>query len=150
MRKAIASALVVAASWGSGCGSEAGPLPPGCRVAPSQVYTALRAAPGLVRLPGGARLSTCVKRAREDAELQNVGASYTQTADALARQLSGSDAAALRLGYLIAATRRGASTTNGIATELVRRLEQTTGLDGPPAARRSAFERGIRAGKRSG
>ncbi len=61
-----------------------------------------------------------------------------------------SDAAALQLGYLIAAARLGAQRTNGVGLELQRRLEQSVGLDGPPPARRAAFERGDAAGRHSG
>jgi hypothetical protein len=71
-------------------------------------------------------------------------------ADGLAARIPSSDRAAIRLGYLIGATRRGAERTNGIHAELVRRLEQSVGVDGPPAARRAAFERGLAAGARTG
>jgi len=114
------------------------------------VAAALRGAPRAVRLADGTRLSTCLKRAQQDGDLQQVGVIFTQAADALAVQARRSDDAAIRLGYLIAAARRGARTTNGVASELVRRLEQSTGLDGPPAPHRAAFDRGIAAGERLG
>ena len=112
--------------------------------------TALRAAPGQVRLDDGTPLSTCLRRARSDADLQQVGRVFTAAADGLALQASRSDTAALRLGYLIAAARRGARTSNGVAAELLRRLESAPGLDGPPAAHRPAFDRGMVAGERDG
>ena len=94
--------------------------------------------------------SSASDRARSEAELQDVGITFTQVADTLAARLPRSDAAALQLGYLIAAARRGAARTNGVGLELQRRLEQTVPLDGPPPARRAAFERGAAAGRRTG
>jgi hypothetical protein len=143
---ALAGTAVIA----TGCGTDQAKLPRSCLQGPAQISVALGTAPGPVRLYDGTRLSTCVRRAREDAQLQEVGAIFTRAADGLATQVARSDAAALRLGYLVAATRRGASTTNGVAAELMRHMEQTVGLDGPPAARRGAFEQGLAAGKRSG
>jgi hypothetical protein len=64
--------------------------------------------------------------------------------------VDGNDTAALELGYLIGAVRKGARTTNGIHAEIVRRLEQVTGLDGPSPRRRAAYGRGLRAGERHG
>jgi hypothetical protein len=103
-----------------------------------------------VALTDGTSLSECVDRARSDADLQNLGALYTQVADALAVQLPSSDRAALELGYLVGAARRGALHTNGIHEELVRRLEQADGVSGAPAARRATYERGVAAGRRDG
>jgi hypothetical protein len=114
------------------------------------VVAALGTAPGPVQLDGDTRLSTCLRRAQRDADLQRVGVIFTQAADGLALRARGSDTAAVRLGYLIAAARRGARRTNGVAVELVRRLEQSSGLDGPPGAHRAAFERGLAAGERHG
>jgi hypothetical protein len=71
-------------------------------------------------------------------------------ADGLAARAAASDTAARQLGDLIAAAGRGAARTNGVGVELQRRLEQTVGLDGPPPARRAAFERGRAAGRRTG
>ena len=91
-----------------------------------------------------------MERARSDADIQTVGTVLTRTADALAGTMARSDGAALQLGYLIGAVRKGARHTNGIHQELVRRVEQAIGLDGPPARRRAAFDRGLAAGERSG
>jgi hypothetical protein len=95
-------------------------------------------------------LSTCIERARADAEIQTVGSIYTRVADELAARARASNGAALRLGYLIGAARRGARRTSGIHEELVRRLEQTVGLGGPAPARRPSFNRGLAAGARTG
>jgi hypothetical protein len=143
---AIAAALLALA----GCGEEDRPLPAACNQGAQPIVRALQAAPAQVLLAGTTTLSTCVERARSDADIQAVGAQLTAVADHLATRLGRSDPAALQLGYLIGAARRGSRHTSGIHEELVRRLEQTAGPDGPPPPRRSAFRRGEAAGERSG
>jgi hypothetical protein len=133
-----------------GCGDEDRPLPAACASGPAPAVRALGTAPGPVRLAGGTKLSSCVERARSDADIQTVGTALTRTADVLVGAMDRSDEAALQLGYLIGAVRKGARHTNGIHEELVRRVEQAIGLDGPPAPRRAAFDRGLVAGERSG
>jgi hypothetical protein len=145
---AVALAAVVLAS--AGCRTGNAELPAVCKKGARRLAAALQAAPKAVRLEDGTRLSRCVHDARADADLQTVGTVYTQVADALASRLPTSESAAVELGYLTGAVRRGASGTNGTATELVRRVEQAPGLAGPPADRRASYERGIAAGRRSG
>ena len=70
--------------------------------------------------------------------------------DALATEAPRSDAAALRLGYLVGATHRGAARTSGLHAELIRRLESSAGLEDAPAARRAAYARGLAAGRARG
>jgi hypothetical protein len=150
MGRGCASVLAAIAVVAPGCDAGRPTPPASCLAGAGHVSSALRSAPGAVRLEDGTRLSTCLNRARRDADLQQVGLIFTQAADALATQAHRSDVAAVRLGYLIAAARRGARTTNGVGMELVRRLEQSPGLDGPPAAHRAAFEQGMAAGERHG
>ena len=150
MLRLTASALALAAFTGAGCGRDEVGLPAACQAGSEQIAAALHAAPQRVALRDGTRLSSCVGLASQDGELQTVGATFTRVADDLARQMPARDAAAVQLGYLIGATRRGASETNGIHLELVRRLDQTVGLDGAPPHRRAAFQRGLAAGSRRG
>ena len=150
MPRVVAPALVVIALGGSGCADRERALPTACTEGGRAVAVALRAAPDPVALRDGTRLSTCVERARADAEIQNVGSIYTRVADELALQARASNVAALRLGYLIGAARRGARRTSGIHEELVRRLEQAVGLGGPTSDRRPSFNRGLAAGARTG
>jgi hypothetical protein len=150
LRRAVALAALSAALAAGGCGNDERPLPAACATDVPPIARALARAPAPVKLDGGTSLSTCVERARSDADIQTVGSVFTRTADELAGRVDRSDAAALQLGYLIAAVRKGARHTSGIHEELVRRVEQTTGLDGAPRARRAAFDRGLAAGERSG
>jgi hypothetical protein len=151
-RRLVAAALGLVALLllAGGCGDQEDPLPRVCTGGSRTITAALREAPGRVVLPGGTRLSTCVERARGDADLQAVGAIFTRAADELAAQARASDQAALQLGYLVGAARRGARETSGIHEELVRRLEQAVGIDGAPAPRRAAYGRGLVAGERGG
>ena len=148
-RKTAAWAALAAAAF-AGCGQDANGPPAACTEGAGPLLAALRAAPSAVRLRDGTRLSQCVESARQDGEIQTLGSLFTAAAHSLARAMPASDAAATRLGYLIAATRRGAGRTNGIHLELVRRLEQTIGIDGPPGARRRAFAEGQAAGRSLG
>jgi hypothetical protein len=148
MRCRVAVALALVAL--TGCGTEDEALPGACNDGALEIEDALSHAPGRVTLRDGVSLSTCIERARSDGDLQEIGSFYVFVADRLAARVPRSDPAALRLGYLIGATRRGASRTNGIHDELVRRVEQTIGIDGAPPARQRAFRRGLAAGARNG
>ena len=143
-------ALALATLAAAGCGEDDRPLPAACATGPGPAVRALTSAPGPVRLAGGTKLSSCVERARSDADLQTVGSVLTRTADELAGAMDRSDEAALQLGYLVGAVRKGARHTSGIHEELVRRVEQAIGVDGAPPPRRAAFDRGLAAGERSG
>jgi hypothetical protein len=149
-RRTAAALAAAGALTAGGCGQADTTFPAACHEGTRAIQKALESAPGPVALAGGTTLSTCVNHARDGADLQTVGAFYTAVADGLAAQSKGSDSAALRLGYLLGATRRGARTTNGIHEELVRRLEQSARRDGAAPARRAAFRRGLAAGGRHG
>lgn len=149
-RRASAFAALAATLALAGCGSEDKSLPAACSAGPRPVTRALGAAPGPVRLEGGVRLSTCVQRASSEADIQTMGFVLIRAADELSARVAASDEAALELGYLIGAVRRGARHTSGIHQEMVRRVEQTTGPDGAPPARSAAFRQGLAAGERTG
>ena len=140
-------ALVVA-----GCGGEKPPLAAGCTDDATTLLRALETAPGEVVLSDGARLSECVRNARTDGELQNVGVSMSAAADRLlVRAQAGDEQAALGLGYLAGAARRGGDRSNGVGVELVRRIELRAGAltrEGPATAQ--AVQRGLRAGQANG
>lgn len=134
----------------AGCASEDERVPAACLDGPATIEQALERAPAAVTLADGTRLSTCVNRARGDSELQTLGASLIVVADRLSARAATEIPAALRLGYLRGAMRRGLRTNKDLAANLARRLEQTTALqEGSPAAR-AALHRGVRAGEDGG
>lgn len=143
---------VVLALLLAGCAAaQDDPMPDACLAAPASFVQALAPAPAPVRLDGGTRLSTCVKRARTDSELQALGVSMTTAADTLRDRLAADPGAAAGLGYLLAAVRAGAAGNQGLTVQLRRKVEgATTPAPDAPDAVRSAFARGLRAGASSG
>jgi hypothetical protein len=154
MGSVLAAVLAVA---GCGGGDEA-ILAAGCTQDDGSVVAALEGAPDEVLLEDGTRLSDCVANGMDDADLQSIGITYHRAAERLrdeAREGGGgatSEEAALRLGYLVGATRKGAAGTNGVMAELQRRIENVAGRysDRATPAGRSALERGLEAGERLG
>ena len=144
-------ALLAAASLAA-CGAADTPLDEACMSGAGAIERALARAPAPVTLPSGTRLSQCVSNARSDADLQTAGAVLTRAADHLAAQARTRDArAALRLGYLVGAARRGAKRTAGIHAELQRHIERAAAvLDGASARVAGAFASGQRAGEATG
>jgi hypothetical protein len=131
----------------AGCGDDEERVPAACMEGPAAVRAALADAPGPVRLDG-TPLSACLVEGASGGELQAVGTSFLQAASPLAREARENPGgrAALELGYLVGAARRGGS-TQGIHAELLRRLEQElAGVD----TRSRAFVRGERAGRNAG
>jgi hypothetical protein len=127
------------------------PVPTGCVGDPATIVRALARAPGAVTLPDGTRLSTCVRRARGDGDLQALGMSLISVADALRARVATDPGAAAGLGYLDGAVRAGVAVNQGLAAELGRRIERATALaDDAPQAARAARARGLLAGETSG
>jgi hypothetical protein len=143
-------ALAICAIALAGCSTDDDPsLPAACTEGAEAVRVALRAAPAKVRLDGGVPLSGCLIQKSAGTQVQVVGAAYVDAATALAvsaRRHPGGRAA-LELGYLIGAARRGGSTTQGIHSELLRRLDQELATVDTASP---AFRRGERAGRREG
>jgi hypothetical protein len=139
-------ALALAVAGGCGKDSDRG-LPAACPADSDQVMAALRKAPAPVRIDGVA-LSECLTRRSSPEEVQRVGANYVEAAAGLSRDARRRPhgPAALRLGYLVGAAHRGASATEGVHSELIRRLDQE--LRSVPSS--PARRRGERAGRRSG
>jgi hypothetical protein len=130
------------ALWG--CGNEDERPAAACTASPDAVVSALDAAPGRVRVEGVA-LSSCLTEGSDSDDVQRVGTTYVEAAAILSRRASRRPEgdAALRLGYLVGAVRRGGRGTHGIHSELIRRLEQER-------LGSRAFRGGERAGLRSG
>jgi hypothetical protein len=148
---ALAIALTLAAA---GCTKDEPVMPSACTDTRAAGYVAaLRTAPGEVRLPGGTRISECLRRVRSDAELQNLGAVLFAVAEELgARAREQRDTAAARqLGYLAGAARAGAARSNGISSELSRRIDSAgRGIDESSATLARALREGLVAGRAHG
>jgi ABC-type sugar transport system substrate-binding protein len=156
-RRRVMAAVLAAALALAGCGEGEAVLSAGCTEDDGTVVSALEGAPEEVVLPDGTRLSDCVAHGLDDADLQNIGITYHRAAERLRTRAeegggAASEEAALRLGYLVGATRKGASRTNGVMAELQRRIENVAGryTDEASPAGRSALERGLEAGERLG
>ena len=115
MRCRAALAVSLALAFGA-CTKDAPPLPSACIDTDRDGYErALARAPGAVTLPGGTPISTCLRRVRTDADLQNLGSTVHGVAEDLAERARKDDAdAALALGFLSAAVSRGAARSSGI------------------------------------
>ena len=134
------------------CGATSAPLDEACLSSPGAIERALARAPRPVTLPSGTRLSQCVANARSDSDLQSAGTVLTRAADHLSAAAREGDArAALRLGYLVGAARRGARRTAVIHAELQRHIERAAAvLDGAGASITGALVHGQRAGEATG
>jgi phosphoribosylformimino-5-aminoimidazole carboxamide ribonucleotide (ProFAR) isomerase len=124
-------------------------VPAACEENAQAIRSALTRAPGDVRLSGGVRISSCFQQAASPADVQNLGAIFVDAADALAARVRAAphSHAAVELGYLIGAVRRGARTDTGVHYESERRVEQE--LAGVPTGT-PEFRRGLEAGRRAG
>jgi hypothetical protein len=147
--QAVAIVLVAGALLSSGCseGGEEG-VSASCRQGSAALSEALRDAPGRVTL-GRTPLSDCIKDTSRTADLHDVGQAYVyvaaRLADVAAEDPDGT--AAMQLGYLMGALRRGRVGAQGVGYELTRRMRsevQRVDVSSP------AFRRGERAGRKRG
>jgi hypothetical protein len=125
MRAPIAIALVLLLPvLGNGCGSQDDATPVACLEGSRAYVDALAAAPGQVRLGGETAISDCLSENQPGGHLATVGAALVEAATELNAEarVEPGGAANLQLGYLIGAVERGAERTEGIHTDLVRRL----------------------------
>jgi hypothetical protein len=149
---ACLAALAVA-----GCGSQGGDSTPvACLEGEAAYLVALRAAPGEVKLAGETPISDCLAENQQAGDLATVGETLVTTATKLnaeARAQPGGDAS-LRLGYLIGAAQRGAEKTEGIHSDLIRRLTVAARFapDAEPLSKQflAAYGKGFAAGRASG
>jgi hypothetical protein len=149
VRRALVWAAVSATALAGGCGGD-DKAPAACGAGARTVLGALQRAPGHVALEDGTLISTCVKRSLGAGEIQTLGFTYVAAANSELKLMRRTDDAALRLGFLVGAVRRGANKTNGVQLELVRRLDQVAGVGGPSGPRRAAYRRGVAAGEDHG
>lgn len=124
MRRLLALCALALLLVAAGCGPPDDTTPVACLEGSGAYLRALRRAPGEVTLDDGTPISGCLVENQKGGELATVGTAMLTAATKLnaeARQDPGGDAN-LRLGYLLGAAERGASKTNGIHVELIRRL----------------------------
>src|SRR4051794_29085111 len=156
-RLALLALALCAPAGAAACGGGGDPpgQDPACIASAPAIERALGRAPAAVTLDSGTRLSDCVAHAQSDADLQNTGLVLTRVADDLSSRAQRGDAqAALGLGYLVGAARRGAAHTSGIHAELQHRMESAARPLSEEAGRSPtitrALARGLRAGEATG
>jgi hypothetical protein len=138
---------LIAAALLTGCGQD-DELPAACHSGERAVTAALAAAPGPVRL-GGTAISDCMTDAADASDLQGLGLAVNGTAAKLGDVAAHrpNSVQAVRLGYLVGAVHRGSKHSQGLHSELVRRLDLEAGRVDQASP---AFRRGERAGLRLG
>jgi hypothetical protein len=118
------TAFLVAFALAAGCGSSDDSTPVACLEGPEAYERALSAAPDEVLLEGETLISECLAPNQSSGDLTRIGEALIETATELnaeARAEPGGDAN-LQLGYLLGAVERGAEESEGIHSDLVRRL----------------------------
>ncbi len=116
---AVCAVLLVA-----GCGQPDDKTPVACLEGSGTYLRALGAAPGAVTLDGETPISDCLAENQKAGDLATVGTTMLAVATKLnaeARAEPGGEAN-LQLGYLLGAAERGAESTAGIHSDLIRRL----------------------------
>jgi hypothetical protein len=156
MRFAAAALLAALALAGVGCGNQDDSTPVACLEGAPAYEKALRDAPGEVLLRGETPISDCLASNQQAGDLSRVGEAMVETATSLsaqAREEDGGDAA-VQLGYLIGAAQQGAESSEGIHSDLVRRLTVAARYapGGQPlsGAFMRSYEAGYAAGRREG
>lgn len=157
MRARLALGLLAAlALVASGCGNNQDSSTPVACLEGTGVYIrALSAAPGEATLDGETPISDCLAERQEGGDLANVGEALVETATTLnaeAREEPGGPAN-VRLGYLLGAVERGAAETEGIHTDLLRRLTVAARYSPRPplpATFQRAYREGFEAGRDHG
>jgi hypothetical protein len=146
---ALVTLLLLSAN---GCGAPSDHTPVACLEGARAYLRALGRAPGEVRLAGETPISDCLAQNQAGGDLATVGMATVAAATKLnaAARAEPGGAANLQLGYLLGAATRGAEDTEGIHTDLVRRLVAAARYSPenrplPPAFLR-AYRRGYDAG----
>lgn len=113
------------AALAAGCGKGEATTPDACFEGSGAYLQALADAPSGVEVGGTAPISDCLAQNQDAGELSQVGEALVEAATRLnaeARAEPGGQAN-LELGYLLGAVKRGAEDTEGIHSDLLRRLE---------------------------
>jgi hypothetical protein len=148
--------LALLTAIAGGCGKQDNSTPVACLEGANAYIRALSAAPGEVLLAGKTPISDCLARNQEGGELATVGEALVEAATRLnaeGRAHPGGDAN-LQLGYLLGAVQRGAGKTEGIHSDLVRRLTVAArfapGAQPLTAEFLETYRRGFDAGRERG
>lgn len=157
MRLSIAIAFAcLLAALAAGCGKQDDSTPVACLEGRETYLAALADAPGAVKLAADTPISECLAENQQGGELATVGEAMVETATELngeARAVP-SGPAALRLGYLVGAAQRGAENTEGIHSDLLRRLtvaaRYAPGRETLSPAFLAGYRRGFDAGHAGG
>jgi hypothetical protein len=151
-----AFALLLICAFAVGCGGQDDSTPVACLEGAGTYERALRDAPGEVLLGGKTPISDCLAPNQKPGDLARVGEATVRAAtklNAAARAQQGGDAA-VQLGYLLGAAQRGAEDSEGIHSDLVRRLtvaaRYAPGRDPLSQQLLSAYREGFDAGKAGG
>lgn len=152
---AVACAAALLAGCGGGRGDDA-ETPAACLEGSTAYVKALAAAPGKVALAGETPIGECLTENQGGGDLATVGEALVSAATELnaeAREDPGGQAT-LELGYLVGAVKRGADGTEGIHTDLIRRLVVAArfapGDDPLSPAFMATYEEGFDAGRAGG
>jgi hypothetical protein len=157
MRRSALPALFVAVATAAGCGSaDENATPVACLNGPKPYSEALQKAPSAVRLDGETPISDCLVKNQSAGDLAQLGTilvGLTTDLNSEARKDPGG-APTVELGYLIGAVTRGADETQGIHSELVRRLEAAALFSPagkpPPPPFDQTYQSGYAAGRDDG
>ena len=124
MRRAFVLCVLALFLIAAGCGQPSDTTPVACLEGEGAYLKVLDSAPGEVKLGGETLISECLAENQKAGDLATVGTALVAVATKLnteARAEPGGDAN-LQLGYLLGAAERGASETDGIHADLIRRL----------------------------
>jgi hypothetical protein len=153
---AVALAAIAFACLAGGCGKQDDSTPVACLEGASPYIDALDGAPAEVMLDGETPISECLAENQQGGDLATVGTALVEAATELnaeARAEPGGDAN-LELGYLIGAAQRGADSSEGIHTDLLRRLvvaaRYAPGREPLPPAFLTTYRQGFDAGHAKG
>jgi hypothetical protein len=156
--RALAATLLLAALallGVAGCGKQDDSTPVACVQGQGLYLAALKKAPGEVMLAGETPISECLAENQSGGDLARVGEAMVETATLLNGEARADPEgpAPLRLGYLIGAAKRGAEATEGIHSDLIRRLTvaaRYSSEDVLPPAFGSSYREGFDAGRAGG
>ncbi|HVY95905.1 MAG TPA: hypothetical protein VHA54_02985 [Solirubrobacterales bacterium] len=144
------ASLLAAAAAGCG-GNKDTSTPVACLEGTGAYLKALAAAPGEATLGGETPISDCLAENQEGGDLATVGEAMVAAATKLnteARAEPGGPAN-VQLGYLLGAAERGAERTEGIHSDLLRRLTVAARYSPRPPLP-TAFQRAYREGFEAG